>query len=66
MVVFHTWFWERCLVYLTVLLLPGLNKEHLEPAWSPYIYWFISFFFNVQTSCVKIITGDFISGLKRH
>lgn len=31
MVVFHNWSWESYLVYLTVLLFPELNKEHLEP-----------------------------------
>lgn len=31
MVVFHNWLWESCIVYLTVLLFPELNKEHLEP-----------------------------------
>ncbi len=31
MVVFHNWLWESCLVFLTVLSLPELNKEHLEP-----------------------------------
>lgn len=30
-VVFHSWLWESCLVYLTVLSFPDINKENHKP-----------------------------------
>ena len=42
MVVFHNWLWETCLVYLTVLSYPELNKQHLEPVSDCFFVLFFS------------------------
>lgn len=56
MVVFHTWFWERCLVNLRQLLLPGLNKEDLEPVESSFLPSFLPFVLTQSFLCECLVS----------